>query len=333
MVKPRPPCSLLLLLLAALPAACTRHPADPGAGGTPPFKLTVQLDWVAEPEHGAFYTAEALGYFRAEGLDVTLVQGGPNADSLVKVATNQAQIGQADSTTVLVAIQAGGPLLNVAATFQHDPSVLMMQAANPVNTWADLQGRAVMARPEWAFLPYVQKKYGIQFQVIPQNYDLGRLAVDPTFIQQGYYIAEPYHLERQGVKLKYLYCWDSGFDAYATLITNRTFASEHGEQLRGFLRALYRGWKYYLEQDPGPAHAIMLRINPKVTADYLAWSRQQILSAHLAKTADGDYLTITAERYRRQIAQLEDLGILPPRSLRVDEVMDAAFLPKPGAAP
>jgi NitT/TauT family transport system substrate-binding protein len=319
----------LLLLTAALVGGCSRHPS--GGAGAPAAlpKMTVQLDWVAEPEHGAFYTAEALGYFRAEGLDVTLEQGGPNADSLIKVATNQAQVGQSDSTTVLIAIQAGGPLLNIAALFQHDPSVFMMQAANPVNTWADLQGKAVMARPEWAFLPYVQKKYGIQFQVIPQNFDLGRLAVDPHFIQQGFYIAEPYHLERQGVKLKYLYVWDTGFDAYTTLITNRAFARDHGDQLRAFLRALYRGWKYYLEQDPGPAHAIMLRVNPKVTADYLNWSRQQIISAQLAKNADADYLTITPERFGRQISQLEDLGILPPHSLATAAVMDASFLPKP----
>src|SRR5688500_13487168 len=44
-----------------------------------PTKITVQLDWVAEPEHGGFYQAEARGYFRAEGLDVTLIPGGPGA--------------------------------------------------------------------------------------------------------------------------------------------------------------------------------------------------------------------------------------------------------------
>jgi NitT/TauT family transport system substrate-binding protein len=324
MASPRIHRFLWVPLAAALLGGCS--PKPPAGGALP--KLTVQLDWVAEPEHGAFYTAEAMGYFRDEGLDVTLLQGGPNTYVQAKIATNQAQLGQDDSTNALVAIQSGAPLVNIAAIFQHDPSVLMMQVANPVNTWADLQGKTIMARPEWAFLPYLRKKYGIQFQVIPQNFDLGRLAVDPTFIQQGYYIAEPYHLERQGVKLKYLYCWDSGFDAYATLITSRDFARDHGDQLRAFLRALHRGWEYYLEKDPGPAHAIMLRINPKVTADYLNWSRQQILSAHLAKNADADYLDITRERFGRQISQLEDLGILRPRSLKVEDVMDSSFLPK-----
>ena len=38
-----------------------------GAGNlcATPFKLTVQLDWVAEPEHGGFYQAQAQGFFAA----------------------------------------------------------------------------------------------------------------------------------------------------------------------------------------------------------------------------------------------------------------------------
>jgi NitT/TauT family transport system substrate-binding protein len=317
---PAPLCALLLL------SGCAKKPAGPaGEGGL--FKITVQLDWFAEPEHGAFYTAEALGYFRDEGLDVTLLQGGPNAYALAKVGTNQAQIGQSDSTNSMLAIEGGAPLLNVASIFQHDPSVLMMQVANPVNTWADLQGRTIMARPEWAFLPYLRQKYGLQFQVIPQNFDLGRLATDPNFIQQGYYIAEPFQLARRGVKLKFLYAWDTGFDAYTSVITNRTFAREHGDRLRAFLRALHRGYQYYIEKDPAPAHAIMLRINPKASPDYLEWSRMQIIGAKLDRSDGGDYLEISAERYLRQIGQLENLGILPRGALRVADVVDASFLP------
>jgi len=319
----------MLLLGAAglgLLAGCGKAP--PAADARP--KIIVQLDWVAEPEHGAFYTAQAMGYFTAEGLDVTLLQGGPNTYTQQKIATNQAQLGQADSESILLAIQAGAPLLNVAAIFQHDPSVFMMQEANPVNTWADLQGRTVMARPEWAFLPYLRKKYGLQFSVIVQNYDLGRLAVDPTFIQQGYYIAEPFYLAQKGIKLKFLHVSDTDFDAYTTIVTNRTFAHDHPEELRAFLRALYRGYRYYLETDGGPAHAIMLAINPKKpTPEYLNWSRQQIIAAHLAKDDHADYLSIDPERYRRQIDQLEDLGVLPKGSLTPEQVMDASFLPKP----
>jgi len=36
------------------------------AAEKPLFKITVQLDWVAEPEHGGFYQAQARGFFRPD---------------------------------------------------------------------------------------------------------------------------------------------------------------------------------------------------------------------------------------------------------------------------
>ena len=77
---------LSCLLLGLLPAVAAY------ADEKPLPKLTVQLDWIAEPEHGGIYQALARGYFRAEGLHVTVVQGGPNAFVTPMVATGQTAI-------------------------------------------------------------------------------------------------------------------------------------------------------------------------------------------------------------------------------------------------
>ncbi|MEM8868123.1 MAG: ABC transporter substrate-binding protein, partial [Verrucomicrobiota bacterium] len=120
------------LALAIVTALAFSGCSDRDAGTeSSDLAITVQLDWVAEPEHGAFYTAEALGYFKEVGLDVTLIQGGAGALPLNKVGSNFAQIGQADGTSVIMAIAGGAPLLNVAAIFQQDPSVLMLHKSNP----------------------------------------------------------------------------------------------------------------------------------------------------------------------------------------------------------
>ena len=49
------------------------------------FKIVVQLDWIAEAEHGGFYQAMARGYFKDAGLDVVLDQGGPNSFGMPKM--------------------------------------------------------------------------------------------------------------------------------------------------------------------------------------------------------------------------------------------------------
>jgi NitT/TauT family transport system substrate-binding protein len=95
---------LVLILFAFAPAV--NHATTPT---DMLFKLTIQLDWVPEPEHGGLYQAQALGFFREEGLEVTLVPGGPNALVIPKVATGQAHVGQADSTNTLLQQAEGLP--------------------------------------------------------------------------------------------------------------------------------------------------------------------------------------------------------------------------------
>lgn len=314
-----------MLFPTLLLVACSSKNEEEQSSGL--FPVTVQLDWVAEPEHGAFYTAEAMGYFVQAGLDVTLVQGGPNSFSLNKVATGQAQLGQADSTNVLLAIESGAPLINVASVFQHDPSVLMMQKENSVNDWKDLQGKTLMVRPEWAFIPYMKQKYDIEFDIVPQNFELGRLISDKEFVQQGFYIAEPFFAKQQGVDLKFLYAWDTGFDAYTTLFANKAFVNRNPEELRAFIAALKIGYQYYIEVDPDPAHAIMLEINAKATPEFLEFSRAMIMDAELHKKPGGDYLDISRDRYQTQLDQLRSLDIIPADTISVDQVMSDAYIP------
>src|SRR3954466_13103071 len=81
------------------------------AADKPLAKITVQLDWVAEPEHGGFYQAQARGFFRDEGLDVTITPGGPGAFVIPMVATGKADIGQADSTNTFLQQAEGIPIV------------------------------------------------------------------------------------------------------------------------------------------------------------------------------------------------------------------------------
>jgi NitT/TauT family transport system substrate-binding protein len=215
----------------------------------------------------------------------------------------------------------------VASVFQNDPSVFMMQKDCPVNDWKDLEGMTVMARPEWAFIPYIQKKYDLKFNIVPQNFELGRLISDKNFVQQGFYIAEPFFVKEQGVELKFLYAWDTGFDAYTTLFANKAFANRHPEQLKAFLAALKKGYRYYMEIDSAPAHETMLKINAKVTPEFLDFSRNMIIDASLHKTEEADYLAISRERYQTQLDQLVDLEIIPPGKVTVDQVMSTSYAP------
>lgn len=303
------------------------------AADKPPFKLSVQLDWVAEPEHGGFYQAQARGFFAAEGLDVTITPGGPNAFVMPKIASGQADIGQADSTNALLQQAEGLPVVQFGAVFQDDPSGLLVNAASPVKTFADLQGKTIIARPEWAFLKFLQKKYGLTVSVVPQNFSVAAFLGNKEAIQQGYYIAEPYHITKAGGQMpRFLSTWDAGFRAYAVLVTNRKFAREHPAELRSFMRAYIHGWRDYLEGDPAAAHAAMKRANPNNADDFMAFSRKMIIDGQLVtgRSAPGGPSQIgrlDPARYATQIKQLEELGILKPGKVTVAQAMTTDFQP------
>ncbi len=318
---------LSCLLLGLLPAVAAR------ADDKPLPKLTVQLDWIAEPEHGGIYQALARGYFRAEGLDVTVVQGGPNAFVTPMVATGQTSIGLADSTNALLQQAEGLPILQIAAVFQDDPSGLMIHASSSVHTFADLQGKTIIARPEWTFLKFLQSKYHLTFSVVPQNFSVTAFLGNKEAIQQGYFIAEPYHIVKAGGQMpRFLSTWDAGFRAYSVLITSRKFAREHPAELRAFLRAYIHGWQEYVAGDPTPAHEAMKKVNPNNTDDFMKFSRQMIIDDKLITGRDAtggpnQVGRLDPARYATQITQLEELGILPKGKITASRAMTTEFLP------
>lgn len=317
-----------LLILAVL-AATFAHAADKA-----PFKITVQLDWVAEPEHGGFYQAQARGFFSEAGLDVTLLQGGPGAHVMPSVATGKADIGQADQVGTLQQQAEGLPFVQFAAVFQDDPAGILVHADSSVRRFEDLNNKTIIARPAWPFLEFLKKKYGLNVNVIAQNFSVAAFLGNKEALQQGYYIAEPYHIVQAGGKMpRFLSTWDAGFRTYAVLVTNKKFAREHPEELRAFTRAYIRGWRDYLEGDPKPAHDAMKQVNDKNTDAFMMFSRKMLIDEKLVtgRDADGGVEKIgrlDPKRYATQIAQLEELGLLPKGKVTPAATMTTEFLPK-----
>jgi NitT/TauT family transport system substrate-binding protein len=317
---------LVFLSTGCGPKAEVNDLADDGL-----FPIEFQLDWVPEPQHGGLLMADIMGYFEEEGLRVTLVSGGPGANSIARVATGRAQMAQAEGNNTLLAINEGLPVVIAGALFQHDPSVFLMQQSNPVQSFDDLNGKRVRARPEWAFLRFLEVSRNIRFSLAPTDAGLELLATDPNTIQQGYYIAEPYYLQQMGVEAKWLHVWDAGYDGISAVIVNRQFAKDHPEQLLAFLRAYHRGQKEYFESDPELVHLRIQALNRNASEDFLNWSRDRIIEQNIAvgdpsRGADEGYLVLSEQRVQRQIRQLETIGALEPGKLTPAQALSVAVM-------
>jgi len=91
----------IFVLVCALAFAGCRHSSS-GAGGL--TKVTLQTDWYPQPEHGGFYTALVKGYYRDEGLDVSIRPGSPYVSPYQQVSVGAAEFGLGSSDHTLESV-------------------------------------------------------------------------------------------------------------------------------------------------------------------------------------------------------------------------------------
>lgn len=315
-------------VLALVLAGCGKPAATPAAGEGR-VKVRFQTDWFPQPEHGGYYQALARGFYAAEGLDVEILPGGPNAQVLARTATGRVDLAMTNGDDVIVAIARGLPLRMVAAEMQRDAQGILYHAAHPIRELRDLDGQTIMAGAGSVWIQWVQKKHGITFNLLPLGGDLARFMNDSRFIQQCFVTNEPYFARERGAEVGALLIAHPGYEPYRVMLGSREFVARHPETVRAFVRASVRGWVDYLTGDPAPADALLQKLRPDLSAGFLAYSRQAMRDYRLVlgDPARGERMgLLTAERLETQLRLLHELGLLD-RELTVDDVATFEFLP------
>jgi NitT/TauT family transport system substrate-binding protein len=138
-----------VLLLSSLLLVCgvLRGPfAGPAAvqsAGVPGTRVRLQLKWVPQAQFAGYYLAQARGYYAAEGLDVTILPGGPDVTPEAVVAAGDADFGIDWLSSLLASRDQGLDLLNIAQLFQRSSLTELTWRDSGIATIADLRGRRV----------------------------------------------------------------------------------------------------------------------------------------------------------------------------------------------
>jgi NitT/TauT family transport system substrate-binding protein len=298
----------LILSLTSLAGCHSRRDSD----GL--ILVKFQADWYPQPEHGGFYDAVAKGYYKAEGLDVEIIPGGPYVSSDALVASGAVQFGMNSSDHVLQAIaNADEPIVAVGATMQHDPQGILLRADSPVHTWSDLNGHTLAVKPGSTWWDFIEKKFHLdQVHEVPATYSVANFIQDPTYIQQAFVTSEPYFAQRAGAPTRMLMNRDAGYDPYRVFFTSRAYAQEHPEIVAKFTRASIRGWRDYMK-DPAAANALIEKLNPALNPDWANYSYQALKAGHYVSGDDaaGDQTgRFDPERWTTLYKQLLDLKVI-----------------------
>ena len=82
-------------------------------------KVSLQLKWHHQFQFAGYYVAKYKGYYKDEGLDVELIEGGPQA-TYEDILSGKVNFGVGDSK-ILLARMENRPIVALAAIFQHTP--------------------------------------------------------------------------------------------------------------------------------------------------------------------------------------------------------------------
>ena len=105
--------------VAAILAAGAAQAAD---------KVTLQLKWVTQAQFAGYYVAKDKGFYKDEGLDVTIKPGGPDVAPEQVLAGGGADVVVDWMPAALAAREKGAPMVNIAQPFKHSGLELTCRA-------------------------------------------------------------------------------------------------------------------------------------------------------------------------------------------------------------
>ncbi|OYQ38013.1 nitrate ABC transporter substrate-binding protein [Niveispirillum lacus] len=315
--------ALMALAFGGLPAAAQE-------------RVVFATDWRAQAEHGGFYQAIAAGLYKARGLDVTLRQGGVGMDpqQLLAAGAIDAAMGSNGYFTLNL-VEAGAPVVTVAALFQKDPVILMSHDRPDVNRLADMKGKpiAVGDPTVHTIWRYLKSRYGFEDdQIRKYTFNIAPFLVNKQAIQQGYVTSEPLTATRGGAKPKVFLLADDGYLSYAaTIMVRKDLTQKRPAVVRAFVEASIEGWKQYLHGDPTAANALIKRDNPEMDDETLAYARAKLIEYGIVESGDALTLGIgamTPERWDAFTNQMVALGLYKP-GIDWRQGVEFGFLPTP----
>ena len=252
-------------------------PMSPGRAQTLD-KVSFGTNWVAEAEHGGFFQAVADGTYKAYGLDVTIVPGGPNDNNRMLLISGKLDFFMAANTLMSFdAVANNVPVVTIAAIFQKDPQVFLTHPESKITKLEELKPLTLFVSKEGisSYFQWLKSEYGFsEAKVRPYTFNSQPFLANKQSAMQGYVTSEPFAIEKSaGFKPGIILLADYGFNAYSTLIETRSdLIDKKPDLVQRFVDASIVGWYHYLYGDNTPANEMIKKLNPEMTDELLAYS-------------------------------------------------------------
>jgi len=140
----------MLSVVALVAGACSSKSSastSAGASGSPgtaaPANLSVELDWVPNPDHVGLYYALDKGYFTDANLTVDFRTPSGTADPIKLVALNKVDLAITYQPEMFYGQESGLPAVAVATVVPVPLNSLIMNPDKPISSLSELAGKSV----------------------------------------------------------------------------------------------------------------------------------------------------------------------------------------------
>jgi NitT/TauT family transport system substrate-binding protein len=171
----------LLTVATLVLAACATPGAQPTEAPKELTKVTLQLQWVTQSQFAGYYAAVAKGFYKDEGLDVTIKEGAVDIVPQQVLASGQADFAVSWVPKALVSREEGAKIVNIAQVFQRSGTLQVSWADAGITKPEDWRGKKVGT---WGFgnefeLLAAITRAGLDkdkdLEIVSQNFDMNAL--------------------------------------------------------------------------------------------------------------------------------------------------------------
>ncbi|MET4844144.1 ABC transporter substrate-binding protein [Bradyrhizobium japonicum] len=244
--------------------------------------VTFQLNWTAGGANAGFAAALGEGFYKAAGLDVTIVQGNGSGNTAQLVASGRSQLAYADAVAVSQLIAKGAPMKVVATIYQSNPNEVSALTTSGVKSINDLKGKKVgvpAGSSQTTMMPLFLKANGLK-EADMTMINMPVAAMVPSLLQGqvdailGSMDSYQIQLEQQGATLDNYRFADYGVPTVSTSIfASDSFIKDNPDVLKKFIGASLKGWGFALD-NPDKAvkdlKAVFPDLNEKLATAELA---------------------------------------------------------------
>jgi ABC-type nitrate/sulfonate/bicarbonate transport system substrate-binding protein len=278
-------------------------------------KVSIQLKWYNQFQFAGYYVAKYKGYYTDVGLDVDIIEGGPNA-SYENILSGKINFGVADSRILLARMQKK-PVVALAAIFQHTPDAIISRYDKKIRIPAHLINKKIMLA-ENMIPPAIQAiflKEGIplaSFTPIPNDNAIDSISTGKIDALFGYITNEAYHLDLKGIRYNSFAPNDFGIDFYGDILyTSENETENNRERVKAFLKASLKGWQYAMDNVPETVDLILntseiVKVQG-ITKNYLLYEAKALETFVISSVIPIGH--INPDRMQRTAKTFESLGL------------------------